>query len=44
MGNKNKVRKVITTFFDGTKIQAGLYFYKLTSGSFEKTNKMVLLK
>ncbi|MCX6164545.1 MAG: T9SS type A sorting domain-containing protein, partial [Ignavibacteriae bacterium] len=30
--------------YDGSKLSSGVYFYKLTSGDFSSTKKMMLVK
>lgn len=33
-----------TTEFDGSDLSSGMYFYRITTGNFSKTRKMILLK
>jgi hypothetical protein len=30
--------------FDGSDLSSGLYFYKITSGNYSETRKMILIK
>ncbi len=42
--NEEKSAGKYEVLFDATKLSSGLYFYKLQSGSFTETKKMILLK
>jgi hypothetical protein len=42
--NQNMNAGVFTADFDASSLSSGVYFYKLTSGSFAETKKMVLVK
>ncbi len=42
--NETKDAGYYTAEFDGSKLSSGLYFYRITSGSFTKQLKMILLK
>jgi hypothetical protein len=42
--NQNMNAGKYTVDFDASKLSSGVYFYKLTSGSFTETKKMMLIK
>ena len=42
--NENKVAGNYNVEFDASNLPSGIYFYKLTSGKFSETKKMILLK
>lgn len=42
--NKEYSAGVYSVDFDGSKLSSGVYFYKLTSGSYIETKKMMLIK
>ncbi|MFZ1291276.1 MAG: T9SS type A sorting domain-containing protein, partial [Melioribacteraceae bacterium] len=42
--NRNKAAGNYEIKFDGSKLSNGIYFYTLTSGNFNQTKKMILLK
>ena len=42
--NKELKAGTYTFNFDGSKLSSGIYFYRIRSGNFVQTNKMVLLK
>lgn len=42
--NKSMNKGTYTVTFDGTKLNSGVYFYKLTSGSYSETKKMIMVK
>ena len=35
---------IYSVSFNGTNLNSGIYYYKLTAGAFERTHKMILLK
>ena len=42
--NETKTAGSYTVGFDATNLTSGIYFYKISSGSFSETKKMILLK
>lgn len=42
--NKNMTQGNYSVGFDGTHLTSGTYFYKMTSGDFTQTKKMILIK
>jgi photosystem II stability/assembly factor-like uncharacterized protein len=42
--NEEKTSGRFTTEFNGSKFASGIYFYRLTAGSFMETHKMLLIK
>jgi hypothetical protein len=42
--NEKQSPGVYEVAFDGSKIPSGVYFYKLTTGDFSETKKMLLIK
>ena len=42
--NDNKAAGWHTIAFDASKLSSGIYFYKIQSGNYVKTNKMLLVK
>jgi hypothetical protein len=42
--NENQESGSHTVSFDGVNLPSGIYYYRLTAGSFSATNKMVLMK
>lgn len=42
--NKTQEAGVYSIEFDGSNIASGIYFYKLETGSFALTKRMVLVK
>ncbi|MCX6164654.1 MAG: T9SS type A sorting domain-containing protein, partial [Ignavibacteriae bacterium] len=39
-----KTAGIYNATFDGSNLSSGIYFYKITSGSFSDTKRMILLK
>lgn len=42
--NKYQTAGTYEILFDGTLLPSGIYFYKITSGNFSETKKMILIK
>ena len=42
--NKNMIPGKYEVEFDATNLASGVYFYRIKSGEFTQTNKMILLK
>jgi hypothetical protein len=42
--NKNQNAGYYSSTFDASKLSSGVYFYKITAGSFSSTKRMLLLK
>ncbi|MBN1632587.1 MAG: T9SS type A sorting domain-containing protein [Ignavibacteria bacterium] len=42
--NKNQSAGTYEVFFDASEYSSGVYFYKLTTGNFSETRKMILLR
>ncbi|MCE1164005.1 MAG: T9SS type A sorting domain-containing protein [Bacteroidetes bacterium] len=42
--NKEMSKGSYSVTFDGAKLNSGVYFYKLTSGNYSETKKMILVK
>ena len=42
--NEMKTEGKYTYEFDGNTLSSGMYYYKLSAGSFTETKKMILLK
>lgn len=42
--NESKPAGTYQVDFDGAKLSSGIYFYKITSGNFTETKKMILMK
>ncbi|MBS4029574.1 MAG: T9SS type A sorting domain-containing protein, partial [Ignavibacteriales bacterium] len=40
----NKVAGYYSVSFDASKLSSGMYFYKLTAGSFVEVKKLVVMK
>jgi hypothetical protein len=42
--NKNMNAGTYSVDFDASKLSSGVYFYKITTGGFAQTKKMLLVK
>ena len=42
--NEKQSPGVYEVTFDGSKLPSGIYFYRLTTGDFSETKKMILIK
>jgi hypothetical protein len=44
LGREEKIAGSYDIEFDGSELSSGIYYYRITAGTFSQTNKMVLLK
>ena len=42
--NEEKIPGIYQIEFDGSNIQSGIYFYRIFTGKFTETKKMILMK
>jgi hypothetical protein len=42
--NETLQPRIYETTFDGSMLPSGVYFYKLTSGDFSETKRMLMIK
>jgi hypothetical protein len=42
--NENKEAGFYTVDFNGSSLASGVYYYRLSSGNFNETKKMILVK